>query len=73
MKRQLQKDRKFPNGKKKNADIFDYINIRTSIHKRYINKRKNKLKPGYKTDKGLIIKIYTESLETNKKKHKTYK
>ena len=50
--------------KKKNADIFDYINIRTSIHKRYINKRKNKLKPGYKTDN--FIKSTALALHENK-------
>lgn len=68
MKGQLQKDRKFPNGKKK---ILMYLII--LILELPLIKEKAKLKLGYKIDKGLIIKIYKESLETNNKKHKTYK
>lgn len=74
MKGQLQKENFQIVKKKKKILIYLIILIlELPFIKDTLIKEKAKLKLGYKTDKGLIIKIYKESLETNKKKHKTYK
>lgn len=66
-------ERKFLNCKKKILIYLIILILELPFIKDTLIKEKAKLKLAYKTDKGLIIKIYKESLETNKKKHKTYK